>query len=182
MKGMEWKGRRAMSASLLMRALAVLAGIWTVLEIFDFEDMAFDLNMPEAMLAAGATTIFCVAGAALAGEGRIFRLEDGRPGISLATLRALTVRHAGVIRLGLIVLTLLSAVWFTDEMYDFEDMRLDPDIPEAFFAAFFLVFFLRFLFWMRNRVPFSDARFDTEKSLLEELSGETSHKVIKMRF
>ena len=87
MKGMEWKGRRAMSASLLMRALAVLAGIWTVLEIFDFEDMAFDLNMPEAMLAAGATTIFCVAGAALAGEGRIFRLEDGRPGISLATLR-----------------------------------------------------------------------------------------------
>ena len=89
MEGMEWKGRRVMSASLLMRVLAVLAGIWTVFEIFDVEDMALDLNMPEAMLAAGATTIFCVAGAALAGEGRIFRLEDGRPGISLATLRAL---------------------------------------------------------------------------------------------
>lgn len=169
MKGMEWKGRRVMSASLLMRVLAVLAGIWTVFEIFDVEDMALDLNMPEAMLAAGATTIFCVAGAALAGEGRIFRLEDGRPGISLATLRALTVRHAGVIRLGLTVLTLLSAVWFTDEIYDFEDMRFDPDIPEAFFAAAFLVFFPRLLFWMRNRAPLSDARSDTEKSLLEEL-------------
>lgn len=169
MKGMEWKGRRVMSASLLMRVLAVLAGIWTVFEIFDVEDMALDLNMPEAMLAAGATTIFCVAGAALAGEGRIFRLEDGRPGISLATLRALTVRHAGVIRLGLTVLTLLSAVWFTDEIYDFEDMRFDPDIPEAFFTAAFLVFFPRLLFWMRNRAPLSDARSDTEKSLLEEL-------------
>ena len=73
------------------------------------------------------------------------------------------MRHAGVIRLGLTVLTLLSAVWFTDEIYDFEDMRFDPDIPEALFAAAFLVFFPRLLFWMRNRAPLSDARSDTEK-------------------
>lgn len=117
------------------------------------------------MLAAGATTIFCVAGAALAGEGRIFRLEDGRPGISLATLPGADRAHAGVIRLGLIVLTLLSAVWFTDEMYDFEDMRLDPDIPEAFFGSIFSCFLPPFSFLDANRVPFSDARFDTEKSL-----------------
>lgn len=165
MKSMERKNVHGNSTSLIFRILAALSCVWMLLEIFDVEDREFDLNMPEAILAAGTATLLWLAGELCRGEGRLFRLEDGQRGISFATLRALSVRHGGAIRGGLMVLALLSALWVVDEIYDLERMRFDPDLPEAVLpACMFLVFV-----WLIFRTRRFESRPTEERSLLEEL-------------
>ncbi|MDM8216049.1 GGDEF domain-containing protein [Desulfovibrio piger] len=123
-------------------------------ELYDFEDARFDPDMVGIICSLGGA-LLCLVALLVVRRGTLVASEGG---LRADAWRATLLRSGGLLSGCLLVLMLLAVAAFVASLYDFEEMRVDIDMPDALFplAAFFL------LSWLRYRIRAAVARAKEE--------------------
>ena len=135
-----WMTRRRVCFFLFLVLLLACGSL--AAELYDFEDARFDPDMVGIICSLGGV-LLCLAALLVVRRGTVVASEGG---LRADAWRATLLRSGGLLRGCLFLLMLLAVAAFAASLYDFEDMRVDIDMPDALFplAAFFLLSWLRY--------------------------------------
>ena len=137
-----WMTRRRVSCFLLLVLLLACGNL--AAELYDFEDARFDPDMAGVICSLGGA-LLCLVALVVVRRGTVVASGGG---LRADAWRATLLRSGGLLSGCLFVLMILAVAAFVAAFYDFEDMRVDIDMPDALFplTAFF------FLSWLRYRI------------------------------
>ena len=135
-----WMTRRRVCFFLFLVLLLACGSL--AAELYDFEDARFDPDMVGIICSLGGV-LLCLAALLVVRRGTVVASGGG---LRADAWRATLLRSGGLLRGCLFLLMLLAVAAFAASLYDFEDMRVDIDMPDALFplAAFFLLSWLRY--------------------------------------
>lgn len=111
-------------------------------ELYDFEDARFDPDMTGILCSLGGI-LLCLAALLVVRRGTVVTADGG---LRRDAWRATLLRSGGLLGGCLLALMVLAAAAFVAALYDFEEMRVDIDMPDALIplAGFFLLSWLRY--------------------------------------
>ena len=137
-----WMTRRRVCFFLILVLLLACGSL--AAELYDFEDGRFDPDMAGIVCSLGGA-LLCLAALVVVRRGTVV---DSEGGLRRDAWRETLLRSGGLLGGCLFALMVLAAAAFVSSLYDFEDMRVDVDMPDALLplAAFFL------LSWLRHRI------------------------------